>query len=99
MLWGADFAMQKKLKYPLVAESAIWYNIRRQDIRRRLAARPVAPTEWNTTVVAERRCARKGNMFQRSSVLIARWAAVRLRGDNPFLGSLAKRANHSIINN
>ena len=69
MLWGADFAMQKKLKYPLVAESAIWYNIRRQDIRRRLAARPVAPTEWNTTVVAERRCARKGNMFQKAARL------------------------------
>ena len=94
MLWGADFAMQKKLKYPLVAESAIWYNIRRQDIRRRLAARPVAPTEWNTTVVAEEAmCPRGKHVPERSRVLNTRCATVRLRGVCPFLKILAKDAN------
>ena len=65
MLWGADSAMQKKLKYPLVAETAICYNIHSQDIRRRLAARPVAPTEWNTTVVCRKADEpERENMFQ-----------------------------------
>ena len=43
------------------------------------------PTEWNTTVVAERRCARKGNMFQE---------AVRLdwkTGGFAFDGGLTKQ--------
>ena len=93
MLWGADFAMQKKLKYPLVAESAIWYNTRRQDIRRRLAARPVAPTEWNTTVVAERRCARKGNMFHKAARLDPGRAANRLTGNGSLLKILTEEAN------
>ena len=52
--------MEKILKYPLVAKTAIWYNARRQDIRRRLAERPIAPTEWNTTVVAEEAMCPKG---------------------------------------
>ena len=91
MLWGADFAMQKKLKYPLVAESAIWYNTRRQDIRRRLAARPVAPTEWNTTVVAEEAmCPQGKHVPVRSRVLNTGFATVRLRGFCPFLRILAR---------
>ena len=94
MLWGADSVMQKNLKYPLVAKTAIWYNIYRQDIRRRLAARPVAPTERNTTVVAEEAMSPQGKHVPvRSRVLNTRCATIRLLGNGPFLKILAKEAN------
>ena len=81
-----------KLKYPLVDETAICYSTHRQDIRRRLAERPVAPTEWNTTVVAdEAMCPRGKHVPVRSRVLITRCATVRLRGDGPFLKILARQ--------
>lgn len=75
-----------------MAKTAICYNIRRQDIRRRLAARPVAPTEWNTTVVAEEAmCPQGKHVPARSRVLNTRCATVRLRGFCPFLKILARQ--------
>jgi hypothetical protein len=84
--------MKKILKYPLVAKTAIWYNARRQDIRRRLAERPVAPTEWNTTVVAEEAMCPKGKTCSSGPhVLIEGCAAARLRGMLPLLRGLTKK--------
>ena len=64
----------------------------RQDIRRRLAARLVAPTEWNTTVVAEEAmCPRGKHVPVRSHVLNTSRATVRLRGVCPFLRRLTEQ--------
>ena len=41
------------------------------------------PTEWNTTVVAERRCARKGNMFQKAARLDRRMGGQSIAGSIP----------------
>lgn len=57
-----------------------------------MAEKLVAPTEWNTTVVAEEAMCPKGKHVPvRSRVLIARCATVRLRGDCPFLMLLARQ--------
>ncbi len=42
------------------------------------------PTEWNTTVVAERRCARKGNMFQKAARLDRRMGGQSIERELPF---------------
>ena len=92
MPWRADLADVKKVKAPLGAKSAIWYNMNRQDIKRRLAAKLVAPTEWNTTVVAEEAMCPKGKHVPvRSRVLNTGCAAVRLRGNAPLLNVLADK--------
>ena len=39
---------------------------------------------WNTTVVAERRCARKGNMFQKAARLDCRMGGQSIERDIPF---------------
>ena len=55
-----------------------------------MAERLVAPTEWNTTVVAEEAMCPKGKHVPvRSHVLITRCATVRLRGNRPLLKDLA----------